>query len=367
VFGIIERYTACKNTRAMSEPAAAEGFMTEPTTAAHKLRATLRPTSRGKIVGHGPAMRLVLETIRRVAGSSCTVLVTGETGTGKELAVAALHDASPRSAKPLVTVNCAAIPENLIESELFGHARGAFTGAHATRQGYVFAAEGGTLFLDEVGELPLQVQVKLLRLLQQREYSMVGDSRVVRSDVRIVAATNRDLDVEVAAGRFREDLFYRLHVIHIVVPTLRDRPEDIEPLANHFLKTCLARARRLDILGLSSEALDVLRAHSWPGNVRSLENAIERAALLSDGPLVTVDDLPERVRQSSAATSRAKPISSAPPMSDGGIDLRAMVELYENRLIVLALERTGRNKNRAAQLLGLNRTTLVEMLKRKGL
>jgi sigma-54 dependent transcriptional regulator, flagellar regulatory protein len=349
----------------MSETATAEVLLAEPV-AVHVLRPTLRPTSRGKIIGHNPTMRRVLDTIQRVASSSCTVLVTGESGTGKELVVAALHDASPRTGKPLVTVNCGAIPENLIESELFGHARGAFTGAHATRQGHVAAAEGGTLFLDEVGELPLQVQVKLLRLLQQREYSIVGDSRVVKCDVRIVAATNRDLEAEVKARRFREDLFYRLNVIHIELPSLRNRPEDIEPLAKHFLGSSVARTGRLDVLGFSPEALELLRAHAWPGNVRSLENTVERAVLLTVGPLVTAEDLPERMRQLPPSTPSTVPSPSG-PLPEAGIDLRAVVESYENDLIAQALERTGRNKNRAAQLLGLNRTTLVEMLKRKGL
>jgi DNA-binding NtrC family response regulator len=351
----------------VSEPVTAGVLLPEPTTNVHILRPTLRPTSRGKIIGHDPAMRRVLDTLQRVAGSSCTVLVTGESGTGKELIVAALHDASPRSAKPLVTVNCGAIPENLIESELFGHAKGAFTGAHATRQGHVAAAEGGTLFLDEVGELPLQVQVKLLRLLQQREYTMVGDSRVTKCDVRIVAATNRDLEAEVKARRFREDLFYRLNVIHIELPALRERPEDIAPLARHFLNASVARTGRLDVVGFAPEALEVLSAHAWPGNVRSLENTIERAVLLTAGPLVSVEDLPERLRLQSATLECAKPAKSSAPLPEAGIDLRAVIESYENRLILEALERTGRNKNRAAQLLGLNRTTLVEMMKRKGL
>ncbi|MGD0678413.1 MAG: sigma-54 dependent transcriptional regulator, partial [Polyangiaceae bacterium] len=257
-----------------------------------------------------------------------------------------------------------AIPENLIESKLFGHAKGAFTGAHATRQGFVAAAEGGTLFLDEVGELPLQVQVKLLRLLQQREYSAVGDSRVIKCDVRIVAATNRDLEAEVVGRRFREDLYYRLNVIHIDLPALRARSEDIEVLAFHFLKVCSARAGRTDIVAFAPDALAALRAHSWPGNVRSLENTIERAVLLSAGPLVTVEDLPERIRE---AAAEPKSGTMAKALPESGIDLRAAVEQYENGLIAQALERTGRNKNRAAQLLGLNRTTLVEMLKRKGL
>jgi DNA-binding NtrC family response regulator len=355
-----------KEHRTMSEPATAEVLLPEPI-AVHVLRPTLRPTSRGKIIGHNPAMRRVLDTIQRVASSSCTVLVTGESGTGKELVVAALHDASPRTGKPLVTVNCGAIPENLIESELFGHARGAFTGAHATRQGHVAAAEGGTLFLDEVGELPLQVQVKLLRLLQQREYSIVGDSRVVKCDVRIVAATNRDLEAEVKARRFREDLFYRLNVIHIELPSLRNRPEDIEPLAKHFLSSSVARTGRVDVFGFAPEALELLRAHAWPGNVRSLENTVERAVLLTVGPLVTAEDLPERMRQLPTPTPSALPAAASGPLPEAGIDLRAVVESYENDLIAQALERTGRNKNRAAQLLGLNRTTLVEMLKRKGL
>jgi sigma-54 specific flagellar transcriptional regulator A len=351
----------------VSERATVDIVLPEPTTNVHILRHTVRPKSRGKIIGHNPAICRVLDTLQRVASSSCTVLVTGESGTGKELVVAALHDASPRSGKRLVTVNCGAIPENLIESELFGHAKGAFTGAHTTRQGHVAAAEGGTLFLDEVGELPLQVQVKLLRLLQQREYTVVGDSRIIKCDVRIVAATNRDLEADVRSRRFREDLFYRLNVIHIELPALRDRPEDIAPLAKHFLSASVARSGRLDVVGFTSDALDALGAHSWPGNVRSLENTIERAVLLTAGPLVTVDDLPERVRQQSAIMECAKPAASSAPLPEAGIDLRAMVEHYENRLILQALERTGRNKNRAAQLLGLNRTTLVEMLKRKGL
>jgi DNA-binding NtrC family response regulator len=355
-----------KEFSTMSEPATAAVILPEPTTV-HVLRATLRPTSRGKIIGHNPAMRRVLETIQRVASSSCTVLVTGESGTGKELVVAALHDASPRTGKPLVTVNCGAIPENLIESELFGHARGAFTGAHATRLGHVAMAEGGTLFLDEVGELPLLVQVKLLRLLQQREYSIVGDSRVVKCDVRIVAATNRDLEAEVKARRFREDLFYRLNVIHIELPSLRNRPEDIEPLARHFLTSSIARTGRVDVVGFAPDALEILRAHPWPGNVRSLENTVERAVLLTAGPLVTAEDLPERMRQLAAPAPSARPAATSGPLPESGIDLRSVVESYENDLIVQALERTGRNKNRAAQLLGLNRTTLVEMLKRKGL
>lgn len=328
--------------------------------------AALKTTSRGTIVGRHPTIRSSLATLERVARSSCTVLVTGESGTGKELAVAALHDASPRGKKPLVVVNCGAIPENLIESELFGHAKGAFTGAHASRPGWFAKAEGGTLFLDEVGELPLSMQVKILRVIQQKEYSPVGDSHVHRADVRIVAATNRDLHALVATGRFREDLYYRLNVVHVHLPPLRERNDDIEPLARFFLQAFCNHLERRDLIGISKEALAVLKAHDWPGNIRTLENAIERAVLLSDGPMVMVEDLPPSVRRTA---SQPPPAVTAPrlPLPDSGIDLRVAVQEYENNMIRQALDRTGGNRNRAAQLLGLNRTTLVEMLKRKRL
>lgn len=370
-------------------------FEEEMNTSVRPVRATLRPTSRGKIIGHHPSVRMVLSVIERVAASVCTVLITGESGTGKELIVAALHDASPRKDAPLITINCGAIPENLIESELFGHAKGSFTGAHAARRGHVASAEGGTLFLDEVGELPLAVQVKLLRLLQQREYTPVGESRSQKCDIRIVAATNRNLEEEVKAGRFREDLYYRLNVIHVELPALRDRPQDIMLLANHFLKTCSARAGRNDLEGFSPEAEQALREFQWPGNVRALENVVERAVLLSCGPVIALTDLPEKLRSTVEARASKEPTSqvvriSAPlegpvtmpitapvaaaevtpavkELPDSGIDLRSAMEEYENALIRQALERTGWNKNRAAQLLGINRTTLVEMVKRKHL
>jgi len=360
----------------------------EPDTGVREVRSTMRPTSRGKIIGHHPSVRNVLNVIERVAASACTVLITGESGTGKELVVAALHDASPRKDAALITINCGAIPENLIESELFGHAKGSFTGAVAARRGHVASAEGGTLFLDEVGELPMNVQVKLLRLLQQREYTPVGESRSIKCDIRIVAATNRNLEEEVAAGRFREDLYYRLNVIHVELPALRERPGDIALLANHFLKTCAARAGRDDIHGFSAGAMAVLCEYAWPGNVRALENTVERAVLLSIGPMISIEDLPAKVRGGSARPSApALVVAPAAPEShdfeavsgvmkaadrakslpDDGIDLRGAMEEFENNLIRQALERTGWNKNRAAQLLGINRTTLVEMVKRKGI
>ena len=318
-----------------------------------------------RMIGQSREMLEVRALIGRVARSNCTVLFTGESGTGKEVAVSELHALSTRGGGPLVTVNCGAIPENLLESELFGHAKGAFTGAHAARQGRVSAAEGGTLFLDEVGELPLLLQVKLLRLLQQREYSPVGDSRTYKCDIRIVAATNRDLAKEVQNGRFREDLFYRLNIIHIVLPPLRDRLEDLEPLAQHFFRTCVARAGRNDLSGFSAETMAVIKAHDWPGNVRALENAVERAVLLSMGPEISPADLPPQVLAGGhVAREPGAPLTALP---DVGIDLRSAVEQYENQLILQALERTGWNKQRAAALLKVNRTTLIEMLKRKRL
>jgi DNA-binding NtrC family response regulator len=326
-------------------------------------RSISRATNRGSLVGGSPRLSDVLRTIDRIAPSRCTVLVTGESGTGKEMIVSALHEASPRAAAPLVTINCGAIPEALLESELFGHVRGAFTGASATRLGRVAAAEGGTLFLDEVGELPLALQVKLLRLLQQREYSPVGENKTLRSDVRVVAATNRNLEEEVLAGRFREDLLYRLNVIHVHLPALRERRDDIPELAHHFLRTCSRRAGRDDLDGFTSEAMTLLCRYDWPGNVRALENAIERATLLAAGPLIGISDLPDKLRCTDAA-SLAPVLGELPP---GGIDLKSVVEQYESELIRRALDRTGWNKNRAAQLLGLNRTTLVEMVKRKRL
>jgi sigma-54 dependent transcriptional regulator, flagellar regulatory protein len=400
---------------------------------------TLRPTSRGKIIGHDDSVRQVLGTIDRVARSACTVLVTGESGTGKELVVAALHDASTRRDGPLVTINCGAIPVDLVESELFGHARGAFTGAQQTRKGHVAMAEGGTLFLDEIGELPMSVQVKLLRLLQQREYTPLGESRAIKCDVRIVAATNRDLEAEVAAGRFREDLFYRLNVIHLHLPPLRERRGDARLLASHFFRSAAAASGRDDLRGLSDAALAAIEAHPWPGNIRALENAVERGVLLARGPWVEAEDIIGRghVRRAiveAPATSMTtsvdarrepevsdsgavrKAIPFVPPVDDSarsafaaipppttipepraavptvnlptgpsgpqarpsdpmfprvlpdrGVDLFSAVESYQNNLIRQALVRTGGNKNRAAQLLGVNRTTLVEMIRRRGL
>ncbi len=312
------------------------------------------------VVGRSEGLTDVYRVIDRVADTNCTVLITGESGTGKELVARAVHDSSQRSDAPFVAVNCGAIPESLLESELFGHAKGAFTGAHAAKQGRIGLAQGGTLFLDEIGELPLALQVKLLRVLQSREYSPVGDTRVLRADVRIVAATNIDLEQAARTGTFREDLYYRLNVIHVSVPPLRDRAGDVPILAEHFLKLALQRTARLAVHTFAEATMQLLEQYNWPGNVRELENTIERAVLLARGEQIQPRDLPARV---CGLPSERRPGASRLP--DMGIDLRTAVESFENNLIRQALERTKWNKNQAARLLGLNRTTLVEMLKRK--
>ncbi|HLV19278.1 MAG TPA: sigma-54 dependent transcriptional regulator [Polyangiaceae bacterium] len=326
---------------------------------ARSIAPSAMPRSMTGVVGQSDALVDVYRTVDRVADTTCTVLITGESGTGKELVARALHGSSLRSNGPFVAVNCGAIPEALLESELFGHARGAFTGAHAAKAGRIALAEGGTLFLDEVGELPLALQVKLLRVLQAREYSPIGDTRTHRADVRIVAATNVDLEQAVAAGTFRDDLYYRLNVIHVAVPALRERGADVSLLAQHFLRQVRERTGRKDVGGISHQAMEILQSYGWPGNVRELENTIERAVLLCRTPFIERRDLPARV---CGLPNERRPGAKLP---DTGIDLRAAVDAFENNLIRQALERTQWNKNRAAQLLGLNRTTLVEMLKRK--
>ena len=343
-------------------------------------------------VASGSAMAETIEMLWRVAPSRCNVLVTGESGTGKEVVVRTLDGMSPRKDAPLVAVNCGAIADNLVESELFGHARGAFTGATGARRGYVAAAEGGTLFLDEVGELSLAAQVKLLRLIQQREYTPVGETKAIRCDVRVVAATNRDLEIEVKAGRFREDLYFRLDVIHLHLPPLRERREEIRPLAHYLLGLCAERTGRTDVTGFADGVLALLESDDWPGNVRALENCIERAMLLTRSTEITLDALPARILARATATAAAVPmtapaeltrhapplfiaanddgrerITMPPPTGDGTVDLRAAVDALEVRLIRRALAQTNNNKQRAAEMLGIKRTTLIDMMRRKGL
>ncbi len=317
-----------------------------------------RPASMRGVVGSSSTLVDVFAIVDRVADTDCTVLITGESGTGKELVARAVHGQSPRRDGPFAAVNCGAIPEALLESELFGHTRGAFTGAHQAKPGRIALAERGTLFLDEIGELSLALQVKLLRVLQSREYSPVGDTRVLKADVRVVAATNIDLERAVAEGRFRQDLYYRLNVIMLHVPELKRRASDIPELVEHFMATAREKTGR-QIAHISRAAMQLLCEYTWPGNVRELENTIERAVLLCAGDRIEPSDLPVRVR------GLGTPGRNSPKLPESGIDLRAAVESYENDLIRQALDRTGWNKNRAAHLLKLNRTTLVEMMKRK--
>jgi DNA-binding NtrC family response regulator len=329
------------------------------------------------LVGEDPRMLSVLETIQAVADTPCTVLVTGETGTGKEVAARVLHDASPRRDQPFVALNCAAIPESLIEAELFGHTRGAFTGAVVQREGRILAAHGGTLFLDEIGDMPLSAQAKLLRVLQERTVTPIGSDRALPADVRVVAATNKDLEAMVAEGSFRADLYYRLSVVRVELPALRERPSDILPLARRFLALANeAIGRRVDGFDTSAEA--VLRNHPWPGNVRELANAIERAVVLKrSGGLLNAQDVvpikpargtgPVRVPAAPAASpspAPAAPTESSAPSAQGGLNLKDAIENLELQLIRRALEQTNGNRTEAAVLLGLNRTTLVEKLRK---
>jgi transcriptional regulator with PAS, ATPase and Fis domain len=288
------------------------------------------------------------------------VLISGETGTGKELAARAIHDASPRRTQRFVAINCSAIPETLLEAELFGHVRGAFTGAVANRIGRIEQAHRGTLFLDEVGTMSPALQSKLLRVLQAREFERVGDSHTIRADVRVIAATNSDLKRMVEEGTFREDLFYRLNVIPVRLPPLRERRADIPLLAQHFLEQLGRDSPERGRVTLSQDAQQTLMAFDWPGNVRQLENVIERTFALSPGRTqITGVDLPDEVRDSATILSPTEVI-----FPDHGIEMDRLVSDFEHTLIRRALERTGGNKRLAADLLHVKRTTLIEKLKR---
>ncbi|NOY92764.1 MAG: sigma-54-dependent Fis family transcriptional regulator [Deltaproteobacteria bacterium] len=315
-----------------------------------------------EILGNDKALMKVFSIIERVADTDCSVLITGQSGTGKEGVAHAVHAASDRADQPFVTVNCAAIPENLLESELFGHIRGAFTGATQSRVGRFAQAHGGTVFLDEIGEMPVGLQAKFLRVLQEKEVTPVGDSKTIRVDVRVVAATNRDLDEMVDAGQFREDLLYRLNVIPVELPPLCERRGDIPELVEHFVQRTNERRGR-QIAGVSDEAMEIMAAYEWPGNIRQLANTIERLVVLKSQGFIDADDLPRKWR----AAHADRGTEGSPELPEEGIDLKDAVEKYENALILQALERTGWNKNQAAQILRMNRTTLVEKLKKKNL
>ncbi len=315
------------------------------------------------IVGQSEAILQVLSMIERVAESDSTVLITGESGTGKELIAKALHYNSPRSQEPFIPINCGAIPAELLESELFGHVKGAFTGAIANRSGRFEMAEDGTLFLDEIGDMSPSLQVKLLRVLQERCFEPIGSTKTIEANVRVIAATNADLEAAVANGRFREDLYYRLNVIPIRIPPLRERRSDIPLLLNHFIEV-FNRNRSRRLTGISPEALDMLTNYNWPGNIRELENLVERLSILKGSGVIEVSDLPERYRKGAAPSSFDLGRVDIP---ETGVDFNTAVDNYENALIMRALEKTGWNRNQAALLLKLNRTTLVEKIKKKGL
>jgi two-component system response regulator AtoC len=342
------------------------GLVVERAAEAYRLRARQRRLEAehalGRpIIGESPALRRVLEAATRLAGREVTVLVRGETGTGKELIASLLHYQSKRAPGPLVRFNCAAVPAELAESELFGHSRGAFTGASRAHKGYFAQAEGGTLVLDEVGELPLPLQAKLLRALQEGEIQPVGASRVERVDVRVVSCTHRDLAVEMKAGRFREDLYYRLAVVELVVPPLRERREDIPLLAQRFARGCAERFG-LEGVQLTPELLHQLQQREWPGNVRELENAVTRLVALSDGGRLGLEALspaeaPVEAPVETGATGRAS----------ASLSFREQVNTFERELLQRTLSECGGNQSEAARRLRLSRVTLLDKLKRHGL
>lgn len=316
------------------------------------------------LIGRSPAMRDLFQMLETVSASASTILVTGETGTGKEVVARAIHHNSPRRAQRFVALNCSAIPETLLESELFGHVRGAFTGAVGLRQGRLEQANKGTLFLDEVGTMSPAMQMKLLRVLQEREFERVGDTHTIKVDVRIVAATNSDPQKMVAEGTFREDLFYRLNIIPVHLPPLRDRKEDIPLLVQHFLKKFSSQdpivGHRAPEFTISQQAMRCLMVYAWPGNVRQLENAIERAVALSGGRTqIETSDLTADILQASRPV-----VAPDVHLPETGIDFDQYVSRIERELIRRALEKTGGNKEQASKLLNLKRTTLVEKLKR---
>lgn len=314
-----------------------------------------------RIVGQSESIKKVFKLVDKVAHTDSTVLITGESGTGKELIAHAIHYASGRKTKPFVPINCAAIPEELLESELFGHEKGAFTHAIRTRIGRFELANKGTIFLDEIGEMSPSLQVKLLRVLQERCFERVGGVKTINVDIRVVAATNIDLEEAVNKGTFREDLYYRLNVIPIHLPPLRERKGDIPLLANHFLKKF---SKGTDVKSIDENALMMLEAYDWPGNVRELENIVERLVILANGPTITIADIPETILRKSGHVPIPK--SSEPPaiLPEDGLSLSEAVEQFEKTLILQALERTNGVKNRAAKLLKMNRTTLIEKMKK---
>lgn len=326
------------------------------------------PAGQGRygLVGTSAPMQSVFSIIEKVADTPSTVLISGESGTGKELVARALHENSGRAKGPLIKVNCAAIPDTLIESELFGFEKGAFTGAVHSKPGRFELADQGTLFLDEIGEIPVEMQVKLLRALQENEFERVGGIRTLKVDVRVVAATNRDLLKDTEQGRFREDLYYRLNVVPLQLPPLRDRREDIPALVAHVLERFRTRLNKI-AEGLTSEAMQGLQSYAWPGNIRELENVLERTVLFAERPMIGIDDLPEAIRISHASRGQDPSVATSPSDTSLKDAVRAETERVERSLIAQALAETGGNVTHAAKKLKISRKSLQNKMKEFGL
>jgi len=310
------------------------------------------------IIGRSQKMQEVFNLVEKVADCDSTILITGETGTGKGLVAKAIHRYSGRKNKPFISINCGAIPENLLESELFGHVRGAFTGATVSKSGKFELAHGGTIFLDEIGDMSPDLQVKVLKVLEEGEFEQVGGAKTIKVDVRVIAATHRDLPEEVKNGNFREDLFYRLYVIPIGLPALRERKSDIPYLASYFMQMSNHKNNRR-IEGISESALQVMLNYCWPGNVRELRNVVERLVVLIGSGKISANDLPKELRATNGYAA-----NQSIEITDDGICLNSAVTEFEKDLILQSLEKTKWVKNKAAKLLQLNRTTLVEKIKR---
>ena len=313
------------------------------------------------IIGQGSAMLKIFRMVEKVAESDTTIMLNGETGTGKGLIARAIHEASGRKGNPFIQINCGATPEGLLESEFFGYRRGAFTGATSDKAGKFEMAKGGTIFLDEIGDMSADLQVKVLRVLEEGEFERVGGNQTIKSDARIIAATHRDLEEEVQKGNFREDLFYRLYVIPIMLPTLKERKSDIPFLVSHFFEQF---GRKMDSppAKVSESAMKILTNYSWPGNVRELKNLIERLVVLHEGETILPEDLPEKLRIENERVAQRKLDAQG-----GGISFNTAVNEFEKALIISALEKTNWVKNRAANFLKIKRTTLVEKIKRYNL
>ncbi len=314
----------------------------------------------GKMIGYSRSMDKVFETIKKVASSDSTVIIYGESGTGKELVARSIHFNSDRRANPLVTVNCGAIPEELLESELFGHDKGAFTGAIKTRIGRFELAQEGSIFLDEIGDMSPSLQVKLLRVIQEKQFERIGGMSTINADVRIIAATHRNLEEAVKKGKFREDLYYRINVIPIYLPSLRERKTDIPILISHFLQT-FNSLKKKTIKGLNEEAMKYMVEYSWPGNVRELQNTIEMLVVMKEKGYIEVDDLPDRI---SCQIDQVIDMETGVEIPDEGLSLNQAITNFEKDILLKALSKSGGVKNKAAKLLQINRTTYVEKLKR---